>query len=117
MEITYRKVGDYYLPNLTLSKTKNQINLGKYGRMRLDYLKQNRRGTYTILLTKNQLENHLVEIEKISKRRIGNLINEMAKRENVTENLKQKNQIEWVGMMNNFKNIAEEIAIKELIYR
>lgn len=117
MEITYRKVGDYYLPNLTLSKTRNKINLGKYGRMRLDYLKQNRRGTYTILLTKNQLENHLVEIEKISKRRIGNLINEMAKRENVTENLKQKNQIEWVGMMNNFKNIAEEIVIKELIYR
>lgn len=117
MEITYRKVGNYYLPNLTLPKTKNKINLGKYGRMRLDYLKQNRRGTYTILLVKNQLENHLSNIEKTSKRRIENLINEMAKRESVTENLKQKNQMEWVGIMNNFKNIAEEIVIKELIYK
>lgn len=117
MDIEYRLVGDYYLPNLTVTKSKNKNILGKYGRMRLNFLKQNRRGTYTILLTKNQLENHLNQIEKDSKNRIENLINQMARRENIDENLKTKDQMKWVGMMNNFKNIAEKIVIKELILK
>lgn len=82
-------------PNLNLSEEKNKIVLGKYGLLKLQYLKQNRRGIYTILLMKNELKNYLIQVEKVAKNRGEFLINDMIKKEKVDENLK-KNQMKWV---------------------
>lgn len=96
MEITYSQIGNYELPNLKLSETKNDVILGKYAKLKLNYLKQNRRGIYTILLMKNELKNYLSDVEKNAKEREENLINSMAEKEKIDENLKAKNQMEWV---------------------
>lgn len=115
MVVDVLKFNESEKPNLNLSEEKNKIVLGKYGLLKLQYLKQNRRGIYTILLMKNELNNYLIQIEKVAKNREEFLINEMAKKEKIDEKLKEKNQIKWVRMMNNYKNIAEEIVIKEII--
>lgn len=84
--------------------------------MRLHFLKENKRTLYTSLLMTNQLSEHLEELQKIVSKRIENLINNLAEKENVTEDLKSKNQMEWVGLMNNIRLSAEEIIVNELIY-
>lgn len=83
-------------PNLNLSVEKNKIVLGKYGLLKLQYLKQKRRGIYTILLMKNELKNYLIQVEKVAKNREEFLINEMIKKEKIDEKLKEKNQIKWI---------------------
>lgn len=114
--IEYIKIGDYYMPNLKASEGMKISKLGKYGRLRLHYLKENRKAEYTILFMDNKLQNHLMEIDKIAKKRFDLLIKQLAEKENITEELKAKSQLEWVGRMNNIKNCAEEIILKELIY-
>ncbi len=116
MEISYTKVGDYYIPNLTLPCMKLNGNIGKYGRLRLHYLKKHRKEIYAILLMDDELYEHLISVENNAQDRIKVLINEMCIRENITEKLKEKDQMQWTKMMNNFKNIAEEIVMKELIF-
>ena len=116
MEITYTKIGDYYLPNIIAPQSKVQGNIGKYGRLRLNYLKQNKKAEYIILRTENKLYEHLLEIENKCKDRVKRLVNEMVNKEKVDENLKLKNSLKWTKTMNNFKNIAEEIVLKELIF-
>ena len=114
-KITYRKEGDYFIPNLSFPiQPKKQI--GKYGRLRLEYLKKNKLGLYTDLILNGTLPDHLIEIDKTANERVKSIINELAKKENVDENLKQINQLEWVRCMNNIKNRAEEIVLNELIY-
>ena len=98
MKIKYKKCGDYYIPCLKLPKIKNKAKFGKYGAMRLEYLKEHRKAEYTLLLMNGELPDHLINID------------------NLTEELKQNNQMKWVQMMNNIKNSAEEIVLKELIY-
>ena len=116
-EITYRKVGDFYFPNLTFPKSKySDYKLGKYGRMRLRYLKENKKAEYAILLIENKLQEHLMEVDKIANARFELLMKQFAERENITEELKTTNQMEWVGKMNAIKNAVEEIIFKELIY-
>lgn len=115
MEIDYRKCGDYYIPNLVISNTKN-YELGKYGRMRLNYLKTQKKAEYTILLMEDKLSEHLQEIDKTATNRFKLLMKQLAEQENVTEELKATNQLEWVGKMNSIKNRAEEIIFNELIY-
>lgn len=115
MNISYTKVGDYLLPDLKL-KDKERLNIGKYGLLKLEYLKKNKRGIYTELLMKDKLNEYLHDIDIIANSRINNLILLLAEKENIDEKLKQNNQILWVGKMNNIKNIAEEIVLKELIY-
>ncbi len=112
--IEYTKVGDYYMPNLVLEKEK--INLNKYGRARLNFLKENRKAEYTIMFVNGTLNKHLKETQKIAEQRIDTIIEELKKKNNLTEEMKNTNQLYWVGMMNNFKNKAEEIIYKELIY-
>ncbi len=112
--IEYTKVGDYYMPNLALEKEK--INLNKYGRARLKFLKENRKAEYTIMFVNETLNKHLKEIQKVAEQRIDIIIEELKKKNNLTEEMKNTNQLYWVGMMNNFKNTAEEIIYKELIY-
>ena len=116
MDISYTKHVDYYLPDLVVKNTNKDANLGKYSYLRLNYLKQNKRGLYMSLKMKNELLQHLGEIQEVASERVENIIKEMAKKANITEELKAKNQMEWVGAMNNIKAVAEEIVTNELIY-
>lgn len=110
MKLEYTKYGDYYIPNIVMQKenieTKGK-HIGKYGRLRLDFLKQNKKILYQELLLDNKLHEHLVKVNERAKIRVNDLINKIAKQENVNENLKETNQIEWVKSMNNIKNRAE----------
>ena len=115
-KIEYIKVGDYYIPNLVDTASVNASELGKYGRMRLNYLKEHKKTEYTILWLNNKLRPHLKEIDKIANERFDLIMKQLAERENITEELKAANQLEWVGRMNSIKNRAEEILLKELIY-
>lgn len=115
MKIDYRKCGDYYIPNLVISNTKN-YELGKYGRMRLNYLKTQKKAEYTILLMEDKLSEHLQKIDKTATNRYNLLMKQLAEQENITEELKATNQLEWVGKMNSIKNRIEEIIFNELIY-
>ncbi len=112
--IEYTKIGDYYMPNLVLEKEK--INLNKYGRARLKFLKENKKAEYTIMLVNGTLNNHLKEIQELAQERIDIIIEQLKQKNNLTEEMKNTNQLYWVGMMNSFKNTAEEIIYKELIY-
>lgn len=112
--IEYIKIGKYYMPNLVLEKEK--INLNKYGRARLNFLKQNRKAEYTIMLVNGTLNNHLKEIQELAQEKIDIIIEQLKQKNNLTEEMKNTNQLYWVGMMNSFKNTAEEIIYKELIY-
>lgn len=116
MKITYTKCGDYLLPNLTLKQRKYE-NLNKYGLMRLDYLKKNKSILYQQLLMQDKLYDQLFSVSKESEDKVNYLINELVKLNGtITEELKATNQILWVQKMNIYKNIAEEIVLKELIY-
>lgn len=112
--IEYTKQGDYYMPNLVLEKEK--IILNKYGRMRLKFLKENRKAEYTIMFINGTLNKHLKEIQETAQERIDIMIEQLKKQNNLTEEMKNTDQLYWIGMMNNFRNTAEEIVLKELIY-
>lgn len=96
MVVDVLKFNENEKPNLNLSEEENKVILGKYGLLKLQYLKQNRRGIYTILLMKNELKNYLISVEKIAKNREKFLINEMIKKEKIDEKLKEKKQIKWI---------------------
>ena len=115
-EIAYHKEGDYLIPNLAVKGTDSDYHIGLYGRLRLEYIKKHRLGLYNDLILNGTLPKHLIEIDKSANERVKSIINELAKKENVDENLKQINQLEWVRCMNNIKNRAEEIVLNELIY-
>lgn len=116
-KITYRKEGDYLIPNLCLEKTKDSnCHIGKFGRLRLKYLKEHKRSLYTELFLDGTLLKHLSLIDEDSNKRLDYLVSELAKEEGIDENLKRTNQLEWVQSMNNIKNRAEEIVLSELIY-
>ena len=114
--IEYIKCGNYYLPNLVMPKENTNYQIGKYGRMKLKYLKNHKKAEYLNLLMDCKLNRYLREIDIVCNDRINAIISKIAKQENVTEELKATNQLEWVQAMNNIKNRAEEIATRELIY-
>jgi CRISPR/Cas system CMR subunit Cmr6 (Cas7 group RAMP superfamily) len=109
------KLGDYLLPNLKL-KNKKQFNIGKYGLLKLDYLKKNNKALYTELLIKDELNEYIHNLEATLKEKEQKLIKELSEKENINEELKSKNQMLWVSKMNNIKNRVEEIILKEYIY-
>lgn len=113
--IEYHLEGDYYIPNLTIPK-QEKIILNKYGRMRLNYLKEHKKTEYSIMLVDGILNKHLKEIQETAQDRVEQIINQLKKKSNLTENMKNTDMLYWVGMMNNFKNEAEEIVYKEIIY-
>ncbi len=113
--IEYTKVGDYYMPNLVLEK-EEKIILNKYGRIRLNFLKENKKAEYMIMFTKGTLNKHLKEIQETAEKRIDIIIEQLKQQNNLTEKMKNTDQLYWVSMMNNFKNTAEEIILNELIY-
>ena len=116
MEITYSKHGDYYLPDLLLSK-EEPATYGRFGRMRLKYLKEYRRVAYINLKTSGQLIHHLNEVDREANEMLRLLIEQMAQAQGITEQLKEENQMAWVGAMNNIRNAVEEIVAGKTIYR
>ena len=115
-EITYRKEGDYLIPNIIVENPKKDYHIGLYGRLKLEYMKKHSLGLYSDLILSGTLPEYLIEIDKTANERVKSIINELAKEEKVDEKLKQNNQLEWVRCMNNIKNRAEEIVLNELIY-
>lgn len=113
--IEYTKVGDYYIPNLVL-ENEEKIILNKYGRLRLKFLKENKKAEYTIMFVNGTLNKHLKEIQETAQKRIDIIIEELKQQNNLTEEMKNADQLYWVSMMNNFKNTGEEIVLNELIY-
>ena len=116
IKITYHKEGDYLIPDLIMKKSNSTYNVGKYGHLRNNFLKEHKRGLYTELMINGTLTDHLIDIDKTATARVNNIIDKLAKAENINEALKQSNQLEWVRCMNNIKNRAEEIVFNELIY-
>ena len=100
MELEYTKIGDYYIPNLVAPNMKD-FKIGKYGRMRLRYLKENKKAEYMIMLVENKLQKHLMEVDKTANARFELLMKQFAEKENITEELKATNQMESGGRMNN----------------
>lgn len=114
-KITYHKEGEYWIPNLYLPKQPNGY-IRKYGRLRLNYLKDFKRGLYTELLISGTLKQHLLDIDKSVTYKVNELIKQLAEVEHIDENLKEHHQMEWVQAMNNIKNRAEEIVFIEILY-
>lgn len=115
-EIEYVRNGDYYLANLIDAASVKANELGKYGKLRLKYLLEHKKAEYTCLWMENKLRSHLLEIDKIANKRFELLMKQFKEQENITEELKANNQLEWVKSMNSIKNRVEEIIFKELIY-
>ena len=113
--IEYHLEGDYYIPNLTIPK-QEKIILNKYGRMRLNYLKEHKKAEYSTMLMDGTLNSHLKEIQETATERVEQIIKQLKVKSNLTEDMKNTDMLYWVGMMNNFKNQAEEIIFNELIY-
>ena len=118
-KIMYHQEGDYLIPDIKLPeenpKYKNKT-IGKYGRLRLNYLKENKKGLYQQLLTENKLFEHLVDINEEAKTRIKLITNQIAEQEHINEYQKGNDALDWVCAMNNAQARAEEIVFKELIY-
>lgn len=114
--IEYIRKGDYYYPNLVDSASVKANELGKYGKLRLKFLLEHKKTEYTCLWLDNKLRSHLLEIDKTANERFNLLMKQFAEQENITEELKANNQMEWVCIMNNIKNRVEEIVFNELIY-
>ena len=115
MELTYTEINGVMYPELALPK-QTIYPIGKYGKMRLDYLKKHRRGTYTTLLTSCTLNQHLYETEQEAKRQIDFTLSRLVKERSITEEIKATNPLLWVQEMNNAKHDAEEIVLNEVIY-
>ena len=118
VEITYHQEGDYFIPDLYLEKDdyEKDYNIGKYGHLRLEYLKNHKKAEYTIMLMDGTLRKHIVETDKQAKRRFEILMQQMLEKNPIDENLKNTDPLKWTGLMNNYKYSVEEIIYKELIY-
>ena len=110
--LNYTKIGDYQLPNLTLSQPKTP--LGKYGRMRWNYLKQYRPVLYNSMLLNGTLYPHLMELEQTAESQMQQMMTELLKQTPAPD--KEKNQMGWVQHMTAWKAQAEELVLTELIY-
>ena len=111
--LQYTQNGDYLVPDIELNQP--QTPLGKYGRMRKTYLKENRPVLYNHLLLSGKLYPHLTEIDQAAKRRLEQMMPQLAKDAGATEALKASDPMQWIGLMNTCKAQAEEILVKELI--
>jgi len=115
MGVTYKQVGDYLYPDIELPE-QEKYDIGRFGQMRCNYLKEYKKGFYSVLLTTGKLNSHLHEIDETAYNRMELLSKQIAEREGVTEKLKAENQMLWVQKYNNIRNRIEEIIREELIY-
>ena len=116
VKVTYHQEGDYLIPDLFIKKDRRHYQIGKYGYLRLDFLKNHKRGLYCELCLKNELNKHLIEIDKEANKRVNTIIDQLAKKENVSVYPDGKEPLSWTQKMNNIKNRAEEIVLNEIIY-
>ena len=116
MELTYTERNGIMYPDLVLPEQTNHP-IGKYGKLRRDYLKKHRRGTYTTLLTSCTLNQHLYETEQEIKRQIDITLSRLVKERDITEELKATDPLRWVQEMNNAKHCAEEIVMSNYLYK
>ena len=114
-ELTYSRCGDYYIPDLKLSG-QAETPIGKYGRMRKQYLERHRPVLYNSLILQERLYPHLLEIDKAANERMDTLMPRLMKAAAVDEALKAADQMRWVGLMNALKAQAEEMILSELIF-
>ena len=114
--IKYELRGEQYYPILEISEQTN-YEIGKYGHLHLDFIKKHRRGTYTTLLTEGRLNEYLHSIDEQAHQQIDLHISHMAKQMGVTEELKASDTLRWVRLMNNIKSLAEEVVLKEVVYK
>lgn len=113
--ITYRQVSDYMIPNLILPPEETAIRLGKWGMLYKDYLQKHSPVLFTTLLTQGKLYQYCAEIDTQAQQMFNTLVEQMTKTENITEQLKSQNQLEWVRRMNSIQERASEIVCNELI--
>ena len=113
---TYREENGRLIPEIKLPE-QTDYQIGKYGRMHLDYIKQSRRGRYTTLLTEGKLNAHLHEIDIEANEMLDAIIPRLAAERGIDEKLKARDMLIWVAEMNNIKASAEEIVLKEVIYK
>lgn len=113
--IEYHLEGDYYIPNLAMPK-QEKIVLNKYGKMRLNYLKEHRKAEYTIMLMDGTLNTHLKELQETADNKVQQIISELKAKSDLTEDMKNTDVLYWIGTMNSIKAQAEEVVVSELIY-
>ena len=116
-KITYRRVGDYFIPNLVLPPEEASVTLGKWGMMHKTYLKKHKKVFFNTLLMQGNLYQHCAEVENQAQNMFDTLVEQMKETEGVTEQLKEENQLEWVQRMNNLQQRAREVVLNELIYK
>ena len=116
MNIEYRRVGDYNIPNLILPPEEANITLGKWGMLHKDYLLKHKKVVFTTLLTEGKLWQYLADINTQAQQMFNTLVEQMKEAESVTEKLKEDNQMEWVQRMRNIQERAKEIVSEELIF-
>lgn len=113
---TYKQVGNYIIPDLTLPAQKEIQPLGKYGMMHLNFIKSHKRVFYTNLLTSGKLNSYLHDVDKRAKSQVNQIVEELAQADGTDETLKAQNQMRWVGLMNNYHHCAEEIVFQEVVF-
>ena len=114
--ISYRRVGDYLIPNLKLPPEEASITLGKWGMMYKSYLEKNKKVFFSLLLGQGKLYQHCAEIENQANEMFDLHVEQMKVNEGITEQLKEENQLEWVCRMGNIEQRAREIVCDNLIY-
>ena len=115
--ITYRQVNDYMIPNLRLPPEESAIRLGKWGMLHKDYLQKHNSVLFATLLTQGKLYQHCAEIDTQAQQMFSTLVEQMTKSENITEQLKAQNQLEWVRRMKNIESQAGEIVCHDIIFK
>lgn len=115
--IQYRQVGDFNIPNLILPPEEASITLGKWGMLHKDYLLKNKKVLFTTLLTQGKLYQHCAEIENQAQQMFGTLVEQMKELEDITERLKEENQMEWVCRVQNVEARAREMVINTIAHR
>lgn len=115
-KIQYRRVGDYLIPNLTLSPEEESVTLGKWGMIYKDYLEKHKKVFFNTLLMQGKLYQHCAEVENQARDMFDTIVKQMKETEGITEQLKEENQLEWVQRMGNIEARARETILVELIY-
>ena len=113
---TYRQVGDFKIPNLTLTPEETTIKLGKWGMLHKDYLQKHKKVLFATLLTQGKLYQHCAEVENQAQQMFDTLVAQMKEAEGVTEQLKEENQLEWICRMHNIEAMARETICEDIIH-
>jgi len=116
MEFKYNKKGDYYIPDIQAPANNKSYKIGRFGRLREKYLKENKPSKYDYLIMTGNIQQDIIQADKDAKEQLEILINQLKEKENLDENLKNTAPLTWVGKMNSIKKQAEEIVLNEIIF-